>query len=57
MSATVSRRSIGLLLFLPEILPAVEIGWRLRREHWGQGYATEAATEPVSPSRGTRSPA
>jgi len=31
--------------FLPEILPAVEIGWRLRREHWGQGYATEAAAE------------
>jgi len=31
--------------FLPEILPAVEIGWRLRREHWGQGYATEAARE------------
>ncbi|MDI2125697.1 GNAT family N-acetyltransferase [Yinghuangia seranimata] len=29
--------------FLPEILPAVEIGWRLRREHWGHGYATEAA--------------
>ena len=23
--------------------PAVEIGWRLAREHWGQGYATEAA--------------
>ena len=22
--------------FLPEILPAVEIGWRLRREHWGR---------------------
>jgi len=31
--------------FLPEILPAVEIGWRLRREHWGRGYATEAAAE------------
>jgi RimJ/RimL family protein N-acetyltransferase len=31
--------------FLPEILPAVEIGWRLRREHWGHGYATEAARE------------
>lgn len=29
--------------FLPEVLPAVEIGWRLRREHWGRGYATEAA--------------
>ena len=23
--------------------PAVEIGWRLARQHWGQGYATEAA--------------
>ena len=23
--------------------PAVEIGWRLARPHWGKGYATEAA--------------
>jgi ribosomal-protein-alanine N-acetyltransferase len=23
--------------------PAVEAGWRLAREHWGKGYATEAA--------------
>jgi RimJ/RimL family protein N-acetyltransferase len=23
--------------------PAVEIGWRLARSHWGRGYATEAA--------------
>jgi RimJ/RimL family protein N-acetyltransferase len=23
--------------------PAVEVGWRLSREHWGHGYATEAA--------------
>jgi RimJ/RimL family protein N-acetyltransferase len=22
----------------------VEVGWRLAREHWGKGYATEAAT-------------
>ena len=29
--------------FLPEILPAVEIGWRLRRSDWGRGLATEAA--------------
>jgi RimJ/RimL family protein N-acetyltransferase len=29
--------------FLPEIMPAVEIGWRLGRHHWGHGLATEAA--------------
>jgi RimJ/RimL family protein N-acetyltransferase len=29
--------------FLPEVLPAVEVGWRLAREHWGKGYATEGA--------------
>lgn len=29
--------------FLPEIMPAVEIGWRLARKNWGRGYATEAA--------------
>ena len=23
--------------------PCVEIAWRLRKEFWGQGYATEAA--------------
>ncbi|HET7727951.1 MAG TPA: GNAT family N-acetyltransferase [Candidatus Limnocylindrales bacterium] len=23
--------------------PMVEVGWRLAREHWGHGYATEAA--------------
>jgi RimJ/RimL family protein N-acetyltransferase len=28
---------------LPEVLPAVEIGWRLSRQYWGQGIATEAA--------------
>ncbi|QMU78467.1 GNAT family N-acetyltransferase [Streptacidiphilus sp. PB12-B1b] len=29
--------------FLPEVLPAVEIGWRLARPLWGRGLATEAA--------------
>ena len=29
--------------FLPVVLPAVEIGWRLDRSRWGQGFATEAA--------------
>ena len=27
--------------------PAVEVGWRLAREHWGRGYATEAARASV----------
>jgi RimJ/RimL family protein N-acetyltransferase len=26
-------------------MPAVEIGWRLASEHWGQGLATEGARE------------
>ncbi|HYN94412.1 MAG TPA: GNAT family N-acetyltransferase [Pilimelia sp.] len=29
--------------FLPEVLPAVEIGWRLARPYWGGGIATEGA--------------
>src|SRR2546430_843750 len=29
--------------FAAPFQPAVEIGWRLAAEHWGRGYATEAA--------------
>jgi RimJ/RimL family protein N-acetyltransferase len=29
--------------FMPEVLPAVEIGWRLGPAFWGRGLATEAA--------------
>jgi RimJ/RimL family protein N-acetyltransferase len=37
---------VGLAIpsFLPRILPAVEVGWRLSRPNWGQGFATEAAS-------------
>ena len=28
-------------------LPCVEVGWRLSKEHWGKGYATEAANESL----------
>jgi RimJ/RimL family protein N-acetyltransferase len=36
---------VGLALphFLPEVMPAVEIGWRLGRPFWGAGLATEGA--------------
>lgn len=33
--------------FLPEILPAVEVGWRLKESCWGQGLATEAGSASV----------
>lgn len=29
--------------FEAEFMPSVEVGWRLGKEHWGNGYATEAA--------------
>lgn len=34
---------VGLAIptWLPEVLPAVEVGWRLRPDHWGRGLATE----------------
>jgi RimJ/RimL family protein N-acetyltransferase len=30
--------------FTAPFTPCVEIGWRLSREHWGNGYASEAAS-------------
>jgi RimJ/RimL family protein N-acetyltransferase len=35
-------------LNVPRFMPdAVEVGWRLLKEHWGNGYATEAAGEAL----------
>jgi RimJ/RimL family protein N-acetyltransferase len=34
---------IGFPTFVPELATWPEIGWRLQRQHWGNGYATEAA--------------
>jgi ribosomal-protein-alanine N-acetyltransferase len=34
--------------------PAVEVGWRLAREAWGHGYATEAATTALDAAFGPR---
>jgi RimJ/RimL family protein N-acetyltransferase len=33
--------------------PAVEVGWRLAREHWGNGYATEGARAALDFGFGT----
>lgn len=30
-------------MFLPEVLPAVEVGWRFAPSVWGQGFASEGA--------------
>ena len=40
---------VGLHEPVPELpfSPCVEIGWRLGKEHWGKGYATEAAKESL----------
>jgi 3-dehydroquinate dehydratase/shikimate dehydrogenase len=34
--------------FSSHFTPAIEIGWRLSFEHWGKGYATEAATASLA---------
>lgn len=34
---------LGVPSFEAAFMPAVEVGWRLDAEHWGHGYATEAA--------------
>lgn len=40
--------------FAAEFSPGVEIGWRLAREHWNNGYATEAAKACIDHARKLR---
>jgi RimJ/RimL family protein N-acetyltransferase len=39
--------------FLPDVLPAVEVGWRLAPAWWGRGLGTEAARAGVAYGFGT----
>jgi RimJ/RimL family protein N-acetyltransferase len=41
--AVIGYLGLSVPTFLPEILPAVEVGWRLDPAYWGQGLATEGA--------------
>ena len=34
--------------FRAHFTPCVEIGWRIAREHWGRGYAPEAASKALA---------
>jgi RimJ/RimL family protein N-acetyltransferase len=34
--------------WLPQVLPAVEVGWRLRPDLWGKGLATEGGRASLS---------
>jgi RimJ/RimL family protein N-acetyltransferase len=53
--AAVEKRSGTLIGFiglcppasLPEVMPAVEVGWRLDPDVWGQGYATEGGRAAI----------
>ena len=39
---------LALQTFPASFTPAVEVGWRLARQAWGRGYATEAATAALA---------
>jgi len=41
-SRTLGYVGLAVPTFLPQVLPAVEVGWRLDPDVWGNGYATEA---------------
>jgi RimJ/RimL family protein N-acetyltransferase len=45
--AVVGWAGLSVPHFLPEVLPAVEVGWRLGEAFRGRGYATEAGAEAL----------
>ncbi|HVF04117.1 MAG TPA: GNAT family N-acetyltransferase [Frankiaceae bacterium] len=45
---------VGVQVFKPfDDLPHVDLGWRLHPDHWGNGYATEAARGAIAYGFGT----
>ena len=44
-----SGRNIGWFILKPigDEIPGIEVGYRLKREFWGKGYATEGAREMI----------
>ncbi|MFN2615344.1 MAG: GNAT family N-acetyltransferase [Actinomycetota bacterium] len=45
--AIIGYRGLSVPVFLPEIMPAVELGYRLDPAYWHHGYATEGAREAL----------
>ncbi len=43
----VGAAGLSAALFEAPFTPAVDVGWRLARRHWGHGYATEAAAAAI----------
>jgi Acetyltransferases, including N-acetylases of ribosomal proteins len=53
-----TREFIGIIGLIPvkdimPFAPGVEVGWRLARQHWGHGYATEGARAAIDHAFGT----
>ena len=43
VAAFIGFAGLAVARFSAHFTPCVEVGWRLAFEHWGRGYATEAA--------------
>jgi RimJ/RimL family protein N-acetyltransferase len=43
VSGFIGMVGIGIPSYTAPFTPCVEVGWRLGRQYWGQGFATEAA--------------